>query len=241
MKLTRQSMSNIAIAAVALILFAGFVILATRGDNNGDNLSAVAPTSTTERVTTTTILEETTTSLQLSDVSTTTAPATATTAKPATTTTARKTTPTTNSAGRPTGRNTVLADNSGTFTHSDTSCVASSTAPSGPGADQLEFTIDFGPRNADHSINRSEHACASNTPEFIATLTNKSNRPIAFADGKAVVTVILRMEGASDQTFQILGGSQPPLQPGESISLSQTGPVANGTFTATASSDVDYG
>jgi hypothetical protein len=242
MKLTRQNLSNIAIAAVAVILFAAFVLLATKGDNKGDNLSAVAPTSTTELVTTTT-LEETTTSLLLSDVSTTTAPVSATTAKPAATaTTVKKTTPTTNAAGRPTGRNTVLSDNSGSFTHSDTSCVASSTAPAGAGADQLEFTIDFGPRNADHSINRSQHPCGSGSLEFIATLTNKSSKPIAFADGDAVVTVILRMEGASDQIFQIQGGSQAPLQPGESIALTQTNTsVPNGTFTATASSEVDYG
>ena len=238
MKLTRTNLSNIAIGAIAVILFSGFVFLATKGGDKDNNLATTAATSTTRRATTTTT-EETTTSLL--EVTSTTGPAATSTtakAKPAasTTTTARPT------GGRPTGRNTVLTDNSGHFTHSATTCVVSSTAPSGVGADQLEFTLDFGPRNADHSINRSEHACTGNSPEFIATLTNKSSKPIAFADGKAIVTVILRMDGASDTVFQISGGDQKPLAPGESIALTQTNAsVPDGTFTATASSDVDYG
>ena len=245
-------MGNVLIAAIAVILFAGFVLLATKGGNkDNDNLSAVAPTSTSERPTTTTTEPaETTTTAAVAQTTTTLATpgtTTATTAKKSTTgTTAKRTTTTTGSSGtRPSGRQTILADNDATFTQAgDGSCTGSSTTPSGPGSDQVELTIDMGPRKADHNIERSSHNCddpANSTPQFIATLTNRSNKPLAFPGGNAVVTVILRMPGSSDIVFTISAGGQPPLQPGESIALTQTNSVPPGTFAVSASADVDYG
>jgi hypothetical protein len=242
MKLTRQTLSNIAIAAVAILLFAGFVSLATKGGGkNNDKLSAVAPTSTTRRVTTTT--EETTTTLAPATtttalLTTTTVATTATTRASTTGTTAKKTTTTaapTFTCPARAAQSTTPTDNSAAFTHNpDGSFVASSTQPNSP--DPILFTI---------AINQGSDAPSGDTAsvQFVLTMENKSpNHCVYFANDDANMIVTLQPSGGGTPIqFAVPAGHQDPLRPGDKLTAKQTRGVSGyGTFTATATCDVNY-
>jgi hypothetical protein len=240
MKLTRQTLSNIAIAAVAFLLFAGFVALATKGGGkNNDKLSAVAPTTTTRRVTTTTEEVTTTSTSFVADTTTTAAPvATTSTTRAATTPTTKKPTTTTSEFTCPArgAQSSANTDNQASFTHNnDGSVNSNATTPNN--TDSILFTISATPVGNPEGANENV--------QFTVVMENKStNHCIYFADAgdNANFYVLLTPSGGGAPIqFTVPAGAQSPLKPGEKLTAKQTNVVSGyGTFIATATCNVNY-
>jgi hypothetical protein len=237
MKLTRQTMSNIAIALVAVLLFAGFVMLATKGGNkdNGD-LATVAPT-TTEKPTTSTTLEETTTTASTLLLPTTTVPGTATTRvttattakpKPATTTTAK--------AGCASGQQTEPSDQKNSFSYNGSGWTSgSSDNQPGHSSFPLEFTI-------------TTAAGQEGRISFHVELTNNTACAATFPGNPPNIAVAITLHptsGGDDITFTISppsGQEVGDIRAHETIKLTQERALSgSGTYEATGAVVVNYG
>jgi hypothetical protein len=232
MKLTRQNLGNIAIVALAAILFGGFVFLATKGgDKDNSDLATVAPTSTTERVTTTTEPETTTTPSTLA-LETTTAPVTSTTVK-ATTTTVKKVTTTTAHGACAHGIATENTDNKNTFQYGPTGWISGSSSDQ-PNSSTfpLKFTI-------------ATEAGTDNRIRFAVTLQNNSACTATFGDNLVVAITLQAPSGGDPQTFTMAPDDQHKVQDikaGETITLKQErAEPGSGTFEATGACDINYG
>lgn len=237
MKLTRQNLGNVAIAGVAVLLFATFVVLGTRGgSNNNKKLATVGTTTSTERVTTTTTEPDTTTSsTELATTTTTAAAVTTTTAKKSTTnTTARATTTTGKFACPARGPLSHEAnDNNLSFTHAqDGSVSENSTGGSNSG---VVVTI------------HAARADVSNDPakvKFILKVENKSTThciyfpPDPNNGNQDVANITVTLTGLDP--FVVSGGVQAPLQPGEALMITQERSTPTGTFSASVNCDVNY-
>ena len=236
MKLTRQTMSNIAIALVAVLLFAGFVILATKGGNkdNGD-LATVAPT-TTERTTSTTGLPTTTTNTTETTLvlppTTVTAPATTVKSTPATT---AKATTTTAHGACAHGAATEQTDNKNTFNY-DANGWSSASSSNQPGSASfpLEFTVATSKGTADsHNI------------KFEVKLTNNTACTATFGQNLVVAMTLHPTGGGDNITFTIAppqGSEVTDIKAGETITLRQERALSgSGTFEATGACDINYG
>lgn len=239
MKLTRHNLVNVLIALAGVLFVGGFVFLATKGDDkNSGDLAAVASSTTTDRVTTST---RPTTSTTFNFVTTTTVRTTATTGR-TTATTRRATTPppraTTTAAPAPApgprGPVTEGSDNSASFSHGqDGSFSVASTDPPG-GADPFRFVI----KTAQGSGGMSGDTASV---KFVVTLTNNTAKTITFPGGLKVV-VTLKTPSGADLVFTMVAGAVTNITPGETITLTQERGVSGyGNFDARASTDVDYG
>jgi hypothetical protein len=233
MKLTRQTMSNIAIALVAAILFALFVIVATKGGNkdNGD-LATVAPTTTAKRSTTTT--EETTTTTETTLALTTTTVATATTVKTTATTAKPKVTTTTAHGACAHGAATETTDNKDTFSY----------GPNGPGPDTSSDQPGASNFPLRFTITTSAGTADPHNAKFEIKLTNNTACTATFGNNLVVAMTLHPTTGGDDVTFTV---SPPPgsevtdIKAGETIILRQERALPSGTFEATGACDINYG
>lgn len=236
MKLTRHNLINIGIAAVAALLFGGFLALALPGENtDNDKLDAVAETTTTtERRVSTSIIPTTSTTLSVGTTLTVPTPTTVrttTTKKPSGGT---PTGPTTTVVSGPSGQVNEKSDNSASFTHNqDGSFSASATDPPG-GADAFRFTIKTAAGSGGVSGDTA-------SVKFTVTLTNNTSKTINFPGGLKI-TVTMKAPNGSDITFTMTASDVTNITPGETITITQERGVSGyGTFDANASCDVDYG
>ncbi|HUR77307.1 MAG TPA: hypothetical protein VMZ22_05130 [Acidimicrobiales bacterium] len=241
MKLTRHNLINILIVVVAVLGLGGFLALALPGENkSNDALDAIdAATTTTTRSVTTTTRPTTTTASTLSLAPSTTRPAptattvrTATTSKPSSPGTTRKPSPTTTAAcgtaGGGSGAKTESSDNQATFTQGGDGSFSSSPSadPGNNGSDGFSYRI-------------ATARGASNTVKFIVVLTNNTGRTITFPDGlKVVVTLNPQIIGSP---FTITPANVNDIRSCETITLTQERAIPTGSYSVSATSDVNYG
>ncbi|MEY2397329.1 MAG: hypothetical protein QOJ00_503 [Actinomycetota bacterium] len=246
MPMSNQS-KNILTAAVALLAFAAFLVLATRGNDTAaqkrlNALEASVTTTTAFRDTTsttaTTFAPATTTTSIAVTVSAVPAPApspattvkrrtTATTRKPTTATTRRPTTATTAPPPAPphNGVGQEASDNTYTFTLPS---GPTSADPATSSTDPFSFTIKVTPGSG-------------NDVHFLIVLQNNTARTISFPNGLHLV-VTISQPGSPDQAYSLASSSFASMAPRERDSVTSDGLVIGaGTFTASATCDVDYG
>lgn len=236
MKLTRQNLGNVVIAAVAVLLFASFVVLGTRGGHKNNKLATVGTTTSTERVTTTTEPETTTSSTELATTTTTAASAaTTTTVKKSTTgTTAVHTTTTATGKFTCPARGPVSHepnDNSLSFTHAQDGSVSENSS----GGSNSGVVITIHAARADVSGDPAK-------VKFILKIENKSTNHCVYfptdANNQDTANISVTLTGLDP--FVVSGGAQPPLQPGEALMITQERTTPTGTFSASVNCDVNY-
>lgn len=232
---------NILTAAVAALVFAAFVVLATRGGNDDakNRLNALEnATTTTLRqpaiTTTTEPLVETTTTEPVT--ATTSAPAPTPTTRRATTgTTAKRTTTTRRSSTATTASRSVPPPHNGVGTEASDNQY-SFTMPSGPtspeptasASDPFSFTIKATPTGA-------------GGVHFTIQLQNHTSRTISFPGGLRII-VTVSQAGSADQTYSLASSTFTSMAPGERDTVQSDGVVVgSGSFVASATCDVDYG
>lgn len=250
---------NILTIAIAVLGLGAFLVLAEGVGGKSDaqkRLDALEAANTTTSMLVEDTTTTSTTTFVVDTTTSSTAPATVVTSAPATTpTTRRATTATTRRSGGGTattakrpkttttaaapacpranpptnGATTEVSDNQSTFTLPG----GSTSATPGPSAtDPLSFLITATPKSG-----------TTNNVTFKVTLQNHTSRTIRFPNG-IKIRVKVTQDGSPDQTYDL--SPQPPFTSMEScesdvFTATDATVLGSGTFTASATVDVDYG
>lgn len=239
---SRQRLSNIALVVVAVLVFAGFVGLATKGGNKSNNdllasettTSFVEETTTTGFTTTTFPIVATTQPIILTP--TTVKSTTATTRRPTTATTKKPTTATTR---RPAATTTtaVPTPHSGAFTEQ-----ADNSVQLPPGSATLPAPTPSDPFNFRLAAEVVSSAADSRQVKFHVVITNNTGKAISFPGG---LKILIHVDRGSDPAVEFTLGdtSVTSISPRESLDVKSgtTTVLGSGTYTVTASVPVDYG